>query len=275
MDTQKNERKEKLRQVFEDTERYYQTDEILKKSIEESIMKTVIYQEGYNFQPIQKRFAQTTVSVNALKSLEAGMSYKKKNRKSKIGILSFASGTNPGGGVRNGSSAQEESICRCTTLAAVLDAEKNRKEFYSFHKSQHDQRYTSTVIYTPNIIAFKTDDDIPSLLPRQKWNAFDFISCAAPNLINNDLPEEEIKTLHEARARQILNVAAENKIEVLVLGAFGCGAFQNPPEVVAKAYKDMLKEFDGVFQEIVFAVFTTEKDRKNYDAFEKNFAKKE
>lgn len=40
------------------------------------------------------------------------------------------------------------------------------------------------------------------------------------------------------------------------MGAMGCGAFQNPPVVVAQCFKRVLEEgeFNGVFEEIIFAV---------------------
>lgn len=83
----------------------------------------------------------------------------------------------------------------------------------------------------------------------------DVITCAAPNLrlqpsnyMNPGhgtpvrLTREQIRTLHLQRARKILSVAAIHGAEVLILGAFGCGAFCNPPEVVAGAFRDVLPD---------------------------------
>lgn len=52
-----------------------------------------------------------------------------------------------------------------------------------------------------------------------------------------------------------------------ILGAFGCGAFENNPDVVARAYKVALNEFPKVFKKITFAVYCSPKDSRNYEAF--------
>lgn len=145
-------------------------------------------------------------------------------------------------------------------------------------------RYTDACIYTPDIIVFKTDDDLPSLLPENKWTAVDILTCAAPNLRampNNamnpgkDKPmkikDEAIFALHEHRADHLLAIAAANDADILILGAFGCGAFQNPPEIVAEVYRTILSKYEGQFQEVVFAVYCTPQEMKNYNAFAKVF----
>jgi len=82
---------------------------------------------------------------------------------------------------------------------------------------------------------------------------------------------EELQHIHEQRARRILTVAAINKAEVLILGAFGCGAFMNDPEVVASAYKHILLEFEHHFKTIEFAIYCRSEDDSNYCAFANQF----
>ena len=108
------------------------------------------------------------------------------------------------------------------------------------------------------------------------------ITCAAPNLREKTsnrfnsgegesvrISDADLLDLHLSRARKILAAAAVNEAEVVILGAFGCGAFHNPPEVVAAAYKTVLNEFQGYFDIIEFAVYCRPGDSRNYDVFKK------
>lgn len=56
----------------------------------------------------------------------------------------------------------------------------------------------------------------------------------------------------------------------LVLGAFGCGAFCNVPEVVAEAFERALTTVPHRFEEICFAILR-ENDTTNYAVFKKAF----
>ncbi|MGN1247756.1 MAG: TIGR02452 family protein, partial [Paludibacteraceae bacterium] len=87
---------------------------------------------------------------------------------------------------------------------------------------------------------------------------------------------EELYRLHVQRARRIMTVAANHHAEVLILGAFGCGAFRNNPTIVAKAYDTVLprqigmqaSEFLYHFRTIEFAVYCTYFSQQNYQAFQ-------
>jgi len=52
-----------------------------------------------------------------------------------------------------------------------------------------------------------------------------------------------------------LKVAYDENYDTVILGAFGCGAFYNPPELIAESYKQIIGTyFKGAFKKIVFAI---------------------
>ena len=131
-------------------------------------------------------------------------------------------------------------------------------------------------------MVIKNDDY--KMLQESDYFRVDVITCAAPNLrevpansFNKDegepirLSDEELYKVHYKRAIKIMEVACANNVEVLILGAFGCGAFRNNPKVVAKAYKDAVEHFRHAFKEIEFAVYCPPKDPTNYNEFRAAF----
>ena len=271
-----------LIKVFEDTQKFYGENETLKKSVAESIEGTKIYFENENPVVGEKRFNATEISVGKYRTFETAQYYQKKFPEAKIAVLNFASATNPGGGVVHGSRAQEESLCRCSTLYPVLATEELWKKFYKFHRDNYTAKYTDACIFTPKIFVIKSDEDLPQKLPQEKWIQVDVLTCAAPNLKthpNNKynpgstkparITDEELFEIHKQRGRHILSIAAHHEADILILGAFGCGAFKNNPNVVAKAYAEILPEFDGFFQKIAFAVYCPPGKKENFLAFKK------
>ena len=123
---------------------------------------------------------------------------------------------------------------------------------------------------------------MPKLLPENEWYDVDVITCAAPNLRSNPtnkwnpadgnavtIQDKELLLLHEKRVRRILDVAVSEGVETIVLGAFGCGAFRNNPDVVALANKNVIKDYLHAFKNIEFAVYCTPKDDRNYRIFDR------
>ena len=197
-----------------------------------------------------------------------------------VGVLNFASSTNPGGGVTKGSTAQEECLCRCSNLYLTLYQEKCIREYYNVNKKYMSNLGSDAIIYSRNIYVFK--DKNYNMLPVKDRFYVDVLTCAAPNLRENPrnqyntdaseekltLTDEELYNIHVKRARNILNVAIKNEDDYLILGAFGCGAFRNNPEIVAKAYKDVLQDYMYCFKVIDFAIIDG-KYSNNHEIFKR------
>ncbi len=81
--------------------------------------------------------------------------------------------------------------------------------------------------------------------------------------------DAELFGCHVKRAIHMLTCAADKGADMLVLGAFGCGAFQNNPEVVARAFKTALQEFPKVFRRVEFAVYCPPGGSRNYEVFKR------
>ena len=254
-------------EIFKDTELWYVTDETLIDAVRNSIDHTKIYFDGDTPTLPDKKFERTQVVVNRQRSFEAARNAHIDSPSARIGVLNFASATTPGGGVKNGAAAQEECLCRCSTLYPALVTEYARKNFYSPHRRQKNPLHNDDCIYTPDVLVIKSDVAEPERLDRSEWLTVDVITCAAPKLRTVDIDDAQQLELHVKRGRQILAVAAVNNIDVMILGAFGCGAFMNDPNIVAAAYRKILPEFDGIFERIVFAVYCSPRSDKNFVAF--------
>lgn len=275
---------EKLIEVFRDTEKIFSSkvfESILKHSKKETyICKDPEFFANYVNNLENQFISSAEIKVTNRDTLSAASEYAKISESSPTNritaILNFASATTPGGGVVKGSTAQEECICRCSSLYPVLNQPRCWHGYYNVNRAANTNLGSDTVIYSPDILVFK--DKHYNLLEKENQFYVDVITCAAPNLrekpsnLYNDgasktqltLTDEELYNIHVARAKAILNVAIYYNVEYLVLGAFGCGAFKNKPEIVAKAYKDVLPEYMHYFRVIDFAII----DGKNSNNFE-------
>ena len=113
-------RRAKNAEIFRDTEHRYKSDLELIATIQESTQNQVFIAEKSTVNvTAQPKTNKAKIVVSGKRSLEAAEAYAKQGKK--VCVLNFASATNPGGGVVNGSSAQEECICRCTTLYPCLN----------------------------------------------------------------------------------------------------------------------------------------------------------
>lgn len=261
-------------EIFKNTMKLCEENAVLKEAIRISNLNQRIYLETN--QPPDAAENQyevlAKIVVSKKRTLDAAKAYAGKN----ICVLNFASASNPGGGVIRGSSAQEEAICRCSTLYKNLKEENVWEKFYMPHRRQKNPLHNDDCIYTPNVVVFKSDTAYPEILPEEKWYKVNVVTCAAPNLrerpgdrnIAVKMKRTELQKLHEKRIREVLRIAADMGNEVVILGAFGCGVFSNPPETVAEAMKTVVREYRYQFETIEFAVYCSPGDDSNYRIFQ-------
>lgn len=266
-------------EIFRDTESMYHVHEGLKNAVEQSIAgQKVILEKDVIAHEVRKE-SKGQVIVSGKRTLEASESYAKQGKR--VCVLNFASATNPGGGVIWGSSAQEEALCRCSTLYPCLNTKEMWNQFYEPHREANNPLYNDDCIFTPEVKVFKSDKIFPERLPENEWWNVDVITCAAPNLRSipsnwmnpnagnrcAEISDENLKKLHTSRIQRIFDVAMANKAEVLILGAFGCGAFRNPPELVAGVFAEFTEKYRKYFDTIEYAVCYIEHESVNYKVF--------
>jgi uncharacterized protein (TIGR02452 family) len=200
----------------------------------------------------QAKFPETTIQVSnettfgaSLRLIESG---------SRPLALNFANGIYPGGGFLNGARAQEEVLCRSSALYQTLVDDA----MYAEHRKRPRQDSSDWAIYSPDVPVFRTDSGMEL---RSLW-LLSFITCAAPYA--PEIGQPESGDLLQRRIHRMLAIARAYGHSVLVLGAWGCGAFANDPQRTALDFREALEnEFRGAFSEIVFAITDWSPDR-NY-----------
>jgi uncharacterized protein (TIGR02452 family) len=107
----------------------------------------------------------------------------------------------------------------------------------------------------------------------------DFITSPAPNAgaVRRNEPDNifRIMPVLRERSEKVLALAAHQGCDVLVLGAWGCGVFQNEPVNVAQVFSEHLHAdapFWGRFQKVVFAVLDNSAEQATLAAFRERFA---
>ena len=190
-------------------------------------------------------------------------------------ILNLASRRRPGGGYDKGMGAQEETLCRLSTLSQSLyqyydpkyKCVRDANVPHRFNAYPLDINFGG--IYSPGVVFFRKNAR-DGYAFRENPFACGVITVAAlsfrePNDFCNEerqymapdggfTPEGEAIQLNKIRT--IYRLALANGHDSAVLGAFGCGVNKLPSDAVANQFRRVLEEpeFKGKFRSIVFAI---------------------
>jgi len=189
-------------------------------------------------------------------------------------VLNLASRQNPGGGVTNGAGAQEENIFRRSNLFLSLYQFASYANEYGIKKNEKSYPLNQKTggIYSADITVFRGSEKNGYCLLKKPYN-LSFTSVPAisnPELINKNgklYLHENIAEPTKEKIRTILRIAGKYKHDCLVLGAFGCGAFANPPNHIAELFKEVFleKEFAAVFKLVVFSIFEDHNSNREHN----------
>eukprot|EP01084_Bolivina_argentea_P126740 224331_1 len=110
-------------------------------------------------------------------------------------------------------------------------------------------------IYSPNVYIFRGSEFCGyPILPVKQRCVISMLAVAAKSRGGGSFNEYEVKQF-ENKVRTIYRVAYEHNHKALVLGALGCGIFNNPPSQVAQIFhRILMDEFQGCFQKVYFAI---------------------
>ena len=124
-----------------------------------------------------------------------------------------------------------------------------------------------STIFTPGITVYK-DSKYNVLNKPYKCNV---LSAAMCKLRPYEEFNDEYVALAKKKIEYLLRTALHFEQRKLVLGAWGCGAYNCPADKIAKIFKFVLNtpEFNNQFEEICFAILDWQ--GKNYQAFSKVF----
>ncbi len=181
-------------------------------------------------------------------------------------VMNFANAHHSGGGFLHGAVAQEEALCRCSTLFASISNDEAKK-MYEYNHALGSPVDSDYMLLSPSVAVFR---DKHLELMEEPFNVA-VMTIAAPNR------HGRAAIVSEGRLREVLRnrlelffwAAAHEGYRTLVLGAWGCGAFGNDAAEVASIMRELLTDqFEGFFENVVFAVPGHD---YNYQCFEDAF----
>lgn len=220
---------------------------------------------------LNKIEGETQFEITDETTLEAAKRICKENEAENPFVLNFASAMSPGGGFLSGSQAQEESLARSSSLYPCLKA---NFELYEFNRRYPNIFYSDLMIYSPKVPVFRNDD---GSLVRKPYLATFLTSPAIDVRFVKEKDESKMYLIEEVtkeRARKFLWIANKENHQTLILGAWGCGVFQNDPAMIARIFDELLMgEFANCFERVVMAIYDRTPTKKVYQAFVERFGK--
>lgn len=203
---------------------------------------------------------QTQITVEQGDCIEIALNYKRQGYKPLL--LNMADWFRAGGMVDFGSGAQEEECFRRSNY------------FKHLHQSSYPLKQYDTLVSKD--VEYYCGPMASGYMYMDKPETLDMI--AAPAVQNPAITRDgkefqvpyDVETM-EQKIRLLFWIGAKEGNDVLVLSAWGCGAFGCPKEHVARICKKISQEQQGLFKKVVFAIIGHNFLSNNFTTFQEVF----
>lgn len=194
-------------------------------------------------------------------------------------VLNMANRTTPGGGVLSGAGAQEENIFRRSNLfqslyqfAPFIGRSFDIPEHPKHPEHSYPLNRKTGGVYSSNITLFRGSEANGYHLLKRPYS-LSFVTVPAiysPDLVQEKgvfRLEEAFITPTQEKIRTILRIAILHGHDSIILSAFGCGAFRNPPQHMAELFQEVFEEeeFQHKISVIVFSIIDDHNARKAHN----------
>ena len=246
-------------------------DTHFKWQTQSSINSTKVYSPDSEFKNKSSRQTETKFILDPIGTVEAIHKYF--NPEYRMAALNFASYKNPGGMFMNGSKAQEECLCHESNLYNILFAFND--SYYKWNNANKNKAlYLNRALYTPEVVFMGSLAD--GNLLHQHETPCDIITCAAPNYAAahryQGVQKQENLAVLRDRIGFVLDIAVDNQVDTLILGAFGCGVFGQDPVDTAIIFKEkLLTTHRNKFEQVIFAIPPSNGHENNLHYFQSIF----
>ena len=232
---------------------------VFSKETEESIQSTIIYEDG---EARSAQFPEPNADITTTDVTTAFATSALHSASGKIALVDAASFTRPGGAYEDGAFGPEQVLCSESNLYPILQGIKPL--YHSKNRGYAcGQLFTDRAAYIRDVV-FNREGSIRKA---------DVIVVPEPNrtrALENHRSERECDTCLVNRIATLLNIAALQGVNTLIVGAFGCGRQGYPANQAIAQFKSWIEAHPGSIKNIVFAV-----PRVHFETFNKAFGEPE
>jgi uncharacterized protein (TIGR02452 family) len=187
--------------------------------------------------------------------------------KTKIALLNFANPIKPAMGIPK-NNTQEEVILRRTTLPlflynidSITTSTPTGNQFYPLKSGE--------LLYSKDVKVIKDANNV--LIKPYTIDIITGVALIAPAIYNDHgVLYYKRKADYEYMRNYIeliFQTAIKNNADILILGAFGCGAFQNPVHDTANIFNEMIRQYKQYFACIAFPIINDVRGNDNFSIF--------